>query len=91
MKDKFLQKTGDWKNFFTEMKEQHFATFLVQEFSTDPDYLRSGAMQRDFMVNPRLATISWNTFWMSDAEKNALVKSVMAEYLRFESVLFVSS
>jgi hypothetical protein len=90
-KNNFLKIAGDWQKLSPEMQEQSLAKFLVEKFSTDPNYRQSGAMLPAFRVKPQLASICWNTFWMSDTEKDSLVRSVMAEYRRLESLLFKHS
>ena len=90
-KNNFLMIAGDWPNLSTEMKEQQLAKFLVEKFSTDPNCRKSGAMLPAVGVKPQLASICWNTFWMSDTEKDFLVRSVMAEYLTLEPLLFVQA
>ena len=81
----FLKMAGDWKDLSREAKTEKLDDFVVQKFSTDRHRKRMRPADGD---TPVANLIQWPNFWMTDSEKECLVRDVMADYLAYECLFF---
>ena len=81
----FLKMAGDWKDLSREAKTEKLGEFVIQKFSTDRHRKRMRPADGD---TPVANLIQWPNFWLSDSEKQLLVKETIADYLSYECYFF---